>query len=52
VAYGASVSLKLDVELMQIDHDQATPLALLINEVMTNALKYAFADRSDGILAL
>jgi two-component sensor histidine kinase len=51
-AYGSQVALELDVDPIAISHDQATPLALLINEVMTNALKYAFADRTDGTIRL
>lgn len=51
-AYGTTVDLQIDIDQMEIGHVQATPLALLINEVMTNALKYAFADRADGSLKL
>jgi len=40
-AYGSSANLRLDIDPLPISHDRATPLALLINEVVTNALKYA-----------
>lgn len=49
-AYGSQAALELDIDPIGISHDQATPLALLINEVMTNSLKYAFGGRTDGII--
>ena len=36
------VSLKVRVEPIQLDVDQAVACGLIINEVMTNSLKYAF----------
>lgn len=35
-----------------LDRDQATPLALLVSEVVTNALKYAFPDGRDGTISV
>lgn len=48
LAYGASAELAYDVEHLAVDRDHATPLALLLSEVVTNAFKYAFVDRTDG----
>jgi two-component sensor histidine kinase len=42
------VVVTYDVDPIALDRDHATPLALLINEVVTNALKYAFPDRGGG----
>ncbi len=42
------VEVAYDLEPMVIEHDQATPLALVANEVVTNSLKYAFADGRNG----
>jgi two-component sensor histidine kinase len=41
-----------NVTYESIDVDYAIPLGLIINELVTNATKYAFKDRSDGILHL
>ena len=53
LAYGASAELVYDIEHLAIDRDHATPLALLLSELVTNAFKYAFVDRQDdGLLAI
>lgn len=41
-AYGSTVELRYDVAHLVVDRDHATPLALLLSELITNALKYAF----------
>jgi two-component sensor histidine kinase len=33
---------------IKLHADRAIPLALIVHELVTNAAKYAFADRSDG----
>ena len=40
-AHGASDHLSLDIDQVSIDHEQATSLAMLVNEVVTNSLKHA-----------
>lgn len=51
-AYGSSVRLNLDIDQLPVSHDQATSLAMLINEVVTNALKYAVSDRPDPMISI
>lgn len=38
----------LEVEVDELDVDLAIPLGLILNELITNAVKYAFADREEG----
>jgi len=50
-AISAASHCKLDfdaVQGIQLDADRAISLALIINELVTNAAKYAFPNRSDG----
>ncbi|MCY0095646.1 sensor histidine kinase [Hoeflea ulvae] len=51
-AYGSSARLTLDIDPLTISHERATPLALLINEVVTNALKYAGLDKPDAEISI
>ena len=37
-----------DLERVSIDLDQAIPCGLLVNEVITNSLKYAWGDEGSG----
>lgn len=43
-----SVDLKLDVDKVDLNLDQAIPCGLIINELLTNAIKYAFPDNEKG----
>ncbi len=47
-AYGAEVELVYDIDHAVADRDHITPLSLLLSELVTNALKYAFADGRKG----
>jgi len=42
------IELKVDASGMELGIEQATPLGLLMNELVTNSLKYAFPDKRDG----
>ncbi|WP_020604592.1 tetratricopeptide repeat-containing sensor histidine kinase [Spirosoma spitsbergense] len=42
----------LDVEPIELDVTQAVPLGLIINEAVTNTLKYAFPDGRSGRVSL
>jgi two-component sensor histidine kinase len=43
-----SIVLECEAEAILVTRDRASALALLINEVVTNAAKHAFADRDRG----
>lgn len=47
-AYGSSVTATYELDHVMVDRDHATPLALLLSELITNALKYAFPDGQEG----
>ena len=45
---GNRVSFKIRAELVLIGTRQASPIGLIINELITNSLKYAFPDTEEG----
>lgn len=44
----SKVHLKIDIPDIKLGIDTAIPLGLLINEAVTNALKYGFSDEEEG----
>ena len=46
------VHLNLAVNSLSASSDIAMPIGLAVNELMTNALKHAFADRPAGVISL
>jgi Amt family ammonium transporter len=42
------ISLKMDIENISLGIDTAIPTGLIINELITNCLKYAFSKDTDG----
>lgn len=52
MAYGTDTQLVYDIDHVMVDRDHATPLALLLSELATNAFKYAYADGQAGTLAI
>ncbi|MDZ7806546.1 MAG: sensor histidine kinase [Gracilimonas sp.] len=43
-----TVDLKLDLEEVLININQALPVGLLLNEILNNAFKHAFVGRGEG----
>jgi len=48
----SQISIKSEVETMRLDVDTAIPLGLILNELITNALKYAFPDGRVGMITV
>lgn len=46
------VQLKVEAENIMIGVKQASPVGLIVNELITNSLKYAFADDREGVILL
>lgn len=47
-----AVRLQLDMETLQVGLDQATPVGMLISELMSNSLKHAFPDGRTGEIGI
>jgi two-component sensor histidine kinase len=45
---GATITLKTDIESSPLPPDRAIPLGLVVNELVTNAVKYAFPNEKGG----
>lgn len=46
------VSLNLAMEHLNLDIDTAVPLGLIINELLTNTIKYAFPEKDNGAITI
>lgn len=42
----------IDVENMELDISQAVPIGLILNEAITNSIKYAFVENQKGIITI
>lgn len=49
---GGGIRTRLDCDSIPVTIDQAVPIALLANEMLTNALKHAFPDGRQGEISL
>lgn len=46
------VNLEIDVDEIYLDIDKIIPLGLIVNELITNSLKYAFDPGKEGLVSL
>jgi two-component sensor histidine kinase len=51
-AYQCAADVRYDIDDVAVSNDFATPWALLVNEVVTNAIKYAVTGQSPLVLAI
>ena len=48
----AEIRIQLEIEEIPLDLDMASPCGLIVNELVTNALKYAFKGWNRGVLTV
>ncbi|MDX2284474.1 MAG: sensor histidine kinase, partial [Bacteroidia bacterium] len=46
------IRVSLDMPELELDVDTAVPLGLIVNELITNSLKYAFPDGREGTITV
>lgn len=46
------IQFKLQLEQMELSLDQAIPIGLILNEAITNAIKYAFPQNTNGAITI
>ena len=50
--FGHGISMRVDIDGVFLDIDTAIPCGLIINELVSNSLKYAFPDRRSGTICV
>jgi two-component sensor histidine kinase/Flp pilus assembly protein TadD len=48
----SDIVLQTDIEALNVDVDTLIPLGLILNELITNALKYAFEPQQKGLITI
>jgi two-component sensor histidine kinase len=51
-AHDKHITIKDDISFGKMDVDYAIPLGLIVNELVTNSVKYAFSDRDQGEISV
>ncbi|WP_339842136.1 histidine kinase dimerization/phosphoacceptor domain -containing protein [uncultured Maribacter sp.] len=53
-SYGKNNKVTIDLEMkeLELDVDMAIPIGLIVNELITNSLKYAFPEERNGVIHL
>src|SRR5262249_46838833 len=46
------IRYEFNIEALELDVSQAVPVGLILNEAITNAIKYAFPDARNGIISI
>jgi two-component sensor histidine kinase len=49
---GQRIRFEYELEPLEMDVSQAVPLGLILNEAITNAIKYAFPDNRQGLITI
>ncbi len=49
---GDRVTIVCEMDSLELDVDMAVPIGLIVNELLTNSLKYAFPDDRKGIITI
>lgn len=49
---GQRIRFELNVEPLELDVSQAVPVGLILNEAITNSIKYAFPDDMEGVITI
>jgi len=49
---GQRIRFEFDIEPMEMDVSQAVPLGLILNEAITNSIKYAFPGDRNGLISI
>ncbi|WP_162996993.1 tetratricopeptide repeat-containing sensor histidine kinase [Mucilaginibacter kameinonensis] len=49
---GINIEVVQEIEPIALDVEQAVPIGLILNEAVTNAIKYAFSDHSPGTIKI
>jgi two-component sensor histidine kinase len=49
---GQRIRFELNIEPLEMDVSQAVPLGLILNEAITNSIKYAFPDDREGVISV